>query len=277
MKRQAKKIIRLALIYVALSTIAFVAIFPYVWMVLTSFKTRVDAFAIPPVWFFKPGVGHYLEVFVRKGFSQNLLNSLIISLSSTALSLIVGVPSAYAFARYKLYGDHHMFFFILTTRMAPPITIALPLYILMARAGVLNTHFSVIIAHTTFNLALVVWLMRGFFRMIPREIEEAALIDGCSTFRVFSEISLPLSSGGLVATAIFCIIMSWNEFLFAMILGGHQAATLTMAVPGLVTTRGTFWGQIAAVGTVTTIPILIFSLLVQKHLVRGLTFGAIEG
>lgn len=277
MKERTQKIIRLTLIYIALSTIAFVAIFPYMWMVLTSFKTRLDAFAVPPVWFFKPVVDHYLEAFVNKGFLQNFVNSLIISLSTTVFSLIIGVPSAYAFARYKLYGDHHIFFYILTTRMAPPITIALPLYLLMARAGFLNTHFAIIAAHTIFNLALVVWLMRGFFKMIPKEIEEAALIDGCSALRTFFEISLPLASGGLAATAIFCIIMSWNEFLFAMILGGDQAATLTVAIPGLVTTRGTYWGQIAAAGTIITIPILIFFLVVQKHLVRGLTFGAIEG
>ena len=277
MKGQTRKKVKLILIYAALGIVAFIAIFPYVWMILTSFKTRADAFAIPPTWFFRPIIRHYLEAFINKEFLQNLVNSLIISVSTTVLSLIIGVPSAYAFARYKLYGDHHIFFYILTTRMAPPITIALPLYLVMAKAGLLNTHFAIIIAHTTFNLALVVWLMRGFFRMIPIEIEEAALIDGCSTFGTFLRISLPLAGGGLVATAIFCIIMSWNEFLFAMILGGDRAATLTVAVPGLVTTRGTYWGQIAAVGTIITIPILIFSLLVQKHLVRGLTFGAIEG
>jgi len=277
MEGKTRKKIKLVSIYLALSIIAFIAIFPYVWMVLTSFKMRADAFAIPPVWFFNPIIEHYVEAFINKGFLNNLVNSLVVSLSTTAFSLVIGVPSAYAFARYRLYGDHHMFFYILTTRMAPPITIALPLYLLLAKAGLLNTHIAVIIAHTTFNLALVVWLMRGFFRMIPKEIEEAALIDGCSIFGTFLRISLPLSAGGLAATAIFCVIMSWNEFLFAMILGGDQAATLTVAVPGLVTTRGTFWGQIAAVGTVITIPILVFSLIVQKHLVRGLTFGAIEG
>ena len=276
MKERTKKKIKLVIVYVILSIIAFIAIFPYVWMVLTSFKTRADAFSIPPAWVFRPIISHYIEAFINKGFLQNLLNSLIVSLVTTGLSLAVGVPSAYAFARYKLYGDHHIFFYILTTRMAPPITIALPLYLLMAKAGLLNTHLAIIIAHTTFNLALVVWLMRGFFRMVPKEIEEAALIDGCSILEAFLRISLPLAAGGLTATAIFCIIMSWNEFLFAMILGGDRAATLTVAVPGLVTTRGTFWGQIAAVGTIITIPILVFSLVVQKHLVRGLTFGAIE-
>jgi len=273
---RARRYIRPMFIYLLLSSVSFIAISPYLWMVMTSFKNRVDAFTIPPVWLFKPTVGHYIAAFFDKGFAGNLLNSLIISLSTVGISLILGVLSAYAFARYKLSGDHHIFFYILTTRMSPPVAMAVPLYMLMAKFGILNTYFAVIIAHITFNLALVVWMMRGFFEAVPVEIEEAALVDGCSTIQAFRLISLPLVRGGVAATAILCFIFSWNEFLFALLLSGRTIAPLTVAIPGLVTTRGTFWGQIAAVATLITIPVIIFSFIVQRHLIRGLTFGAVK-
>lgn len=269
--------LKLGFIYLLLGVIVLFAFSPYAWVVVASFKTRTEIFSIPPVWIFKPTIFNYVTAFIEKGFLGNLVNSLVISLSTTFLSLAVGVPSAYAFARYRLFGDHHLFFFILTSRMAPPVALALPLYLLMKQLGILNTHIAVVLAHTTFNLALVVWLMRGFFKAMPREMEEAALIDGCSVFAVFWRIALPVTRSGLATVAIFCIIMSWNEFLFAMLLAGSGSSTLTVVVPGLLSTRGTFWGQIAAVVTVLTLPVVTFTFIVQKHLVRGLTFGAVKG
>jgi len=271
-----KRYMKLICIYLLLSLVSFVAIFPYLWMIMTSFKSRVDAFSIPPVWLFKPVINHYIVAFIEKNFTKNLINSLIISLSTVGISLAIGVPSAYAFARYKLSGDKNIFFYILTTRMSPPVAFAVPLYILMAEFNLIGTHLAVIIAHITFNLALVVWIMRGFFEAIPIETEEAALVDGCSKMQVFRLISLPLARGGLAATAILCFIFSWNEFLFALVLSGEASTPLTVAIPGLVTTRGTFWGQIAAVATVITLPVIVFSFIVQRHLIRGLTFGAIK-
>lgn len=276
MNYRTKRHMGLVCVYLLLSLVCFIAIFPYLWMVMTSFKARVDAFAIPPVWLFKPVVYHYITAFIEKGFTKNLINSLIISLSTVGIVLAVGVPSAYAFARYKLPGDKHILFYILTTRMCPPIAMALPLYMLMSKFGLLGTQLAVIIAHITFNLALVVWIMRGFFETIPLEVEEAALVDGCSIMQTFRFISLPLVRGGIAATGILCFIFSWTEFLFALVLSKEASAPLTVAIPGLVTTRGTFWGQIAAVATLITLPVIIFSFIVQKQLIRGLTFGAIK-
>lgn len=276
MKQHFRAKLKLTLIYTVLCLICLGTIFPYVWMVMSSLKTRLDIFSIPPAWIFKPTLSNYIIALFEKGFITNFLNTVIIACFATLLSLIVGVPSAYALARWRLFGDHQVFFYVLTTRMAPPITIVVPLYLLYSKVFLLNTHIGIIIAHMTFNLAYVVWIMRGFFEMLPKEIEEAGLVDGCGNIRLFWYIVLPLARGGLIATAILCMIMSWNEFLFAFILGGIKCAPLTVVIPGLVTTYGTFWGQLTAMGSLVTIPILVFSFIIQKHLIRGLTFGAIK-
>jgi multiple sugar transport system permease protein len=249
---------------------------PYFWLIVTSLKSRVDTFSIPPRLAFSPTLDNYYTAFVTKGFASNLKNSLIVAVFSTLLSVLVGVPSAYAFSRYRLRGQDWQFFFILVTRMTPPVVLVLPLYLIMARINQIDSYLAVVIAHTTFNLPLVIWMMKGFFDSVPVEIDEAGLVDGCSAFAVFSRLVLPLTAGGLAATAILCAIFSWNEFLFALILTGRNTATLLVAVPRLMTIAGTFWGQVAAVGTVITVPVLIFAFAVQRYLVAGLTFGAIK-
>ena len=267
--------LEIALIGVA-AFIVFLEVAPFLWMVLMSLKNRLDIFEIPPKILFTPILDNYYNAFVEGPFSKYLINSLIIESSSTVLAITIGTMAAYAFSRFSIYGGKHIFFFILTTRMCPPVVVALPIFIMFSKLGLYDTHIGVILVHTIFNLALVVWLMRGFFDDIPREIDQAAMIDGHSEWTVFRKFILPLVLPGIVVSAMFCLVFSWNEFLFAMILTQFDATTLPVGVPQLVTSRGTYWGQVAAVGVVITLPVLIFSLVFHKYLVRGLTFGAVK-
>lgn len=254
-----------------------VALTPYVWMVLTSFKSRIDALADHPVWLFTPTLEHYPKVFLEKEYLPLAWNSVLVASASTVLSLLLGAPAAYVFARHDFKGKEDLFFFFLTTRMAPPIAVVVPMFLMFTTIGITDRPISVIIAHTSFNLSLVVWMMRGFFADIPREIDEAALMDGNGRLGMFLRVIVPLAAPGLAATAILCFILSWNEFLYAFILVAFESRTLTVGIPGLVTPHGTLWGQVAAVAVVATLPIILFTILVQRHLVRGLTFGAVKG
>jgi multiple sugar transport system permease protein len=245
------------------------ALAPYIWIVLTSFKTRLDALADTPVWLFTPTLDHYPEVFIGKGYLPLVWNSAIVAVSTTLLSLAVGAPAAYVFARHRFAGQE--------TRMAPPIAIVVPMFLLFTEIGITDHLIAVIIAHTSFNLSLVVWMMRGFFADIPREVDEAAQMDGLSRAGTFLRVLVPMAAPGLAASAILCFILSWNEFLYAFILVAFEGRTLTVGIPGLITPHGTLWGQVAAVAVVATLPIIAFTVLVQRHLVRGLTFGAVKG
>lgn len=257
--------------------IVVVALTPYVWMFLTSFKSRVDALSDTPRWLFPPTLEHYPEVFLEKQYVPLVWNSVLVALGSTVLSLAAGVPAAYVFARHQFRAKEDLFFFFLTTRMAPAISIVVPMFLLFNRLGLTDSRTAVILAHSTFNLSLVVWMMRGFFADIPAELDEAAQLDGHSRAGAFVRVLLPLAAPGIAATAVLCFILSWNEFLYAFILAAFEGRTLTVGIPGLVTPHGTLWGQVAAVAVVATIPIIIFTALVHRHLVRGLTFGAIKG
>ncbi|MER8625033.1 carbohydrate ABC transporter permease [Mesorhizobium sp. M1143] len=254
-----------------------VALTPYVWMVLASFKNRVDLLSSVPKWIFSPTLANYPAVFIDKEYWPLAINSVLISVSSTILCIVIGAPAAYGFARSDFPGREDLFFFFLTTRMAPPISIAVPLFLFFTSLGLIDTIYAVVIAHTSFNLSLVVWMMRGFFAEIPREIDEAAMMDGRSRLGAFFFVVAPLAAPGSGGTAVLCFILSWNEFLYAFILVAFDGRPLTVGIPGLVTPHGTLWGQVAAVAIVATLPIVLFTFLVQKQLVRGLTFGAVKG
>ncbi|MGI9413767.1 MAG: carbohydrate ABC transporter permease, partial [Hyphomicrobiales bacterium] len=217
----------------AIIVVLMLLLLPYLWIVLTSFKTRLDALADVPVWVFTPTYDHYPTVFLDKGYLPLVWNSVIVAVFSTALSLIVGAPAAYVFARFDFPAKEDLFFFFLTTRMAPPVSVVVPMFLLFTTLGITDKPIAVILAHTTFNLSLVVWMMRGFFADIPREIDEAAMMDGHSRFGTFLRILVPLSAPGLAATAVLCFILSWNEFLYAFILVAFEGRTLTVGIPGL--------------------------------------------
>ena len=266
-----------ALALAVVAAVLVAALTPYLWVFLTSFKTRIDALSGTPVWLFAPTFEHYPQVFLDKGYLPLVWNSVIVAVASTLLSLGVGTPAAYVLARHDFPGREDLFFFFLTTRMAPPISVVVPMFLLFTALGITDTPLAVILAHSTFNLSLVVWVMRGFFADIPREIDEAAMMDGNTRAGTFLRVLVPLAAPGLAATAILCFILSWNEFLYAFVLAAFESRTLTVGIPGLITPHGTLWGQVAAVAVVATLPIVLFTFLVQRHLVRGLTFGAVKG
>ena len=257
--------------------VTLISLIPFLWIVMSAFKDRMEIMSPTLKLFFKPTLSNFKEAFGSGGFSIYLRNSLIVAISNIALCIITGIPAAYSFSRYYILGAKHLFFYVLTTRMCPGIAIGLPLYVLFDRLNLLGTTPGIILAHVTFNLALVIYLMKSLFDAIPKEVDRAALVDGYSEWQVFTRVILPIAKPSIMATAFLAFIYSWNEFLFAMLLGGQTARTLPASFPGLVTALGTYWGQLCAAATVVAIPVIILALFVQKYLVQGLTLGAVKG
>ncbi|KRB35218.1 hypothetical protein ASD93_15365 [Microbacterium sp. Root180] len=247
---------------------------PIVWLVLTSFKDRIDIFSSAPTLFFTPTLDNYVEAFVDKGFADNLVNSAVVGVVSTLVAMVVGVPAAYSLSRISK-GEGFMMA-LLAARLLPAMVLAVPLFVLASNLGLRDTYVGLIAAHLTFALPFTVWMMRGFFLSVPTTLDEAARLDGCGEWGTFLRVILPIVKPGLAATAIFCLINSWNEFLFALVLTGRHTQTLPVAIPSLITPIGTSWGQVAAVGTVTILPVMIVAFIVQKHIVAGMTGGAIS-
>jgi len=256
-----------------LGTLAFLA-FPLVWMFMGSFKTQADFMAYPPRWLFSPTLANYELVFVRGDFLKFTVNSLVIALGSTAMSLVLGVPAAYSIARYR---QTRLGMILLTARMAPGIAFLIPWFILFSKLRMIDTYVAVMLTHMVVVLPLVIWVLVGFFEDIPRELEEAALIDGCRLIGVFRRVALPLARPGIVATAILGIIASWNNFIFSLIIAGNTTRTLPVAIFNFVSYDALNWGGLTAASSIITMPVLIMAFIVQKHIVRGLTFGALKG
>jgi len=271
------KIIKKGFIYGLIGLLVGIFVFPYFWLLCTAFKTRKDMFAVPPHWIFNPTLTHFYEAFFRKGFTLYFWNSLISATVSTLIVVAVALPAAYAFARFKIIGGKALFMYILTSYMAPPIVFCVPLYILFSNLNVINTLPALILGHVEYNLGYAIWVMTGFFEDIPRDLDEAALVDGCTWFQAFYKVILPVAKTSIATTFIFCFIFSWNEFLYALTLTGHTSRTLPVAIVGLVTPLGTYWGQIASIATVITVPVIILTFLLHKYVVRGLTLGAVKG
>ncbi len=270
-------LLRLLCLFVAL----LAALAPVYWMLTISLKTEVDQFASPPPWFiFTPTLEHYYDAFVTRSFGQYLITSAIVAVVSTLCALVLGTLAAYALARFRLpYDlDRRLSLWILSTRMFPAIVTAVPLFLMMRDLRLLDTKASLIIVYTAFNLPFVVWMMRGFFDEVPRDLEEAALVDGDSRLGALVRVVLPLVAPGLAATAVFCLIVSWNEFLFALVLTQTDASmTLPVGIAGRVTQYEIKWGVMSAAGAVAIVPILVFAMAMQKYLVRGLSLGAVKG
>jgi len=265
------------IILLVIAAVVFVVIlFPPVVLFLTSIKTELDALSFPPKWIFKPTIENYTTIFKFSPFTRYLLNSLIVASLNTAVVLVLGSLAAYSLARFKFKGVDNLAFWILSIRMMPPVAAIIPIYIIMRNLRLLDTPWSLVITYLTFNLPFAVWMMRSFFQEIPREIEESALVDGCSTLSAFRKIALPLVAPGLAATGILTFIFSWNEFLFALILTGSKAVTLPVGITGYMKETGINWGYMTAGGALALIPVIVFTILVQKHLVKGLTMGALK-
>jgi multiple sugar transport system permease protein len=267
--------------YALLACAVLAAVTPVYWLATVSLKTEVDQFAVPPLWFgFNPTLAHYYDAFFARSFGQYLQTSAIVAALSTLCALLLGTFAAYGLARFRLPAklDRRISIWILSTRMFPPIVSAVPLFLLMRDVRLLNTITSLVIVYTAFNLPFVVWMMRGFFQELPRELEEAAMVDGDSRMGALVRVILPLVTPGLAATAVFCLIMSWNELLLALVLTQTDAAmTLPVGIAGRVTQYEIKWGVMSAAGVVAMVPILVFAIAAQRYLVRGLSLGAVKG
>jgi multiple sugar transport system permease protein len=263
-----------ALFYGTLFALLAFFLFPLLWMILTSLKTNVQAMAYPPLWAFRPTLQNYVDVFAKNPFIQYIVNSTIIAVLAVGASLICGLPAGYAMARYR---QNALGFLFLIVRILPGIAFLVPLFVIYRQLGMINTLWGLALAHIIVVLPLVIWIMAGFFEDVPRELEEAALIDGCSRVGAFVRIILPLSKPGIVAASILGFIASWNNFIFVLILGGKNTITLPMAVYGFVSFEDVNWGGLTAAATLITLPILVLSLIVQRHLAGGLTVGAVKG
>jgi multiple sugar transport system permease protein len=280
-RSRTKEISSRFLAYAAIIVALVATLFPVYWIAINSFKFDIDIFSVPPLWFpTNPTLKHYHAAFVERPFLQYALNSFVIAVATTFVSVVLGTLAGYALARFRYPGRsrYHISFWILSTRMMPPIVSIIPLYLFFNYFNMLNTKSALVIAYTAFNLPFAIWMMKSYFQDLPVELEEAAMVDGDTRWGAFLRVALPLARPGIAATSIFCLIISWNEFLLALIVTlTEQSQTLPIGIAGRVTQYNTYWGEISASGFMACIPIVIFAFIVQKHLVRGLSFGAVKG
>ncbi len=267
-----------ALIYATLSALVIAFLFPLVWIAGLSFKTRMQTFADPPLYLWWPTLENYADVLGRSDFVMAFVNTLLVSGSAVGLSLCIGVPAAYAFARFPFTGRSFLFFALLVMRMLPPIAVLVPMYVLFSKIGLTTTRLSVVLAYSTFALPLVTWIMRGFFEDLPPELEESAWIDGANRYGAFLHIVLPLAKPGMVASAILCLQLAWNDFLFAAVLTNNATQTLPVKMMTFSAgDSGVDWGGVTASGMLVILPVIAFSFIAQRHLVAGLSSGAVKG
>ncbi|MBP9182265.1 MAG: carbohydrate ABC transporter permease [Fuscovulum sp.] len=286
-----------------------ITLLPLVWIISTGFKSGPDSISYPPKVLFEPSLQGYVNLFTtrtrvaqeefqalppaetwydqivrdqgmviagKSRFGERFLNSVIIGFGSTALSIFLGTLAAYAFSRFKVPLKDDLLFFILSTRMMPPIAVAIPIYLMYRELGLSDTHLGMILLYTAVNISLAVWLLKGFIDEIPREYEEAALIDGYTRFQAFRKVVLPQAATGIASTAIFCLIFAWNEYAFAVLLTSGTAQTAPPFIPTIIGVGGQDWPAVAAGATIFLLPVMIFTILLRKHLLRGITFGAVR-
>ncbi len=265
------------LVYTLAILAVILSIAPIVYIVLTSFKEPKLTFAIPPVWSFTPTLKNYQEVLSSTNFGKYFLNSVLVALITTGIALMLGTLAAYGFSRFRFRGHFWLKMSSLVPQMLPPIAIIVPLYVLFSKLDWIDTRQALVISYLTFTIPLSTWMMIGFFDDVPIELEEAAMIDGCSRFGALVRVSLPLAVPGMAATAILAFLYCWNEFLYAVILTGRDARTLPVIITSFMTNKSVLWGRIAASGSLVLIPVLIFALLAQRYLIRGLAKGAVKG
>lgn len=288
---------------------ALISLIPLVWIFMTSFRTPEDAIAYPPKVVAQASAIGYVNLFTTRSrvsaeelaalppaetwyeglvreqqmilagpsrFSDRYLNSLLIGFGSTLLSVVLGTLAAYAFSRFRVPGKDDWLFFILSTRMMPPIAVAIPVYLMFRHLGLNDTHLGLILLYTVVNLSLAVWLLKGFMDEIPREYEEAAMVDGYTRWQAFLKVVLPQAATGIATTSIFCLIFAWNEYAFALLLTSGTAQTSPPFIPTIIGEGGLDWPAMAAGTTLFLLPVLVFTVLLRKHLLRGVTFGAIR-
>jgi multiple sugar transport system permease protein len=263
-----------ALLYAGIALVICPFLFIFLWMVLSSLKTNVQQTAWPPLFLFRPTLSNYALVFARVPFVSYAVNSIVVSVSATLLGLLVGLPAAYSIARWK---QSRLAVAILTARMVPWISFLLPWYLLFSRARLIDTYWALILTHLIITIPMTIWLMIAFFEDLPRELEDAAFIDGCSRLGMFLRVCLPLASPGIVASAILCLIYSWNNFIFALILAGRKTMTLPVSVYSFMSFNEVNWGGVTAAATLIVLPVLILTFAIQRYLIKGLALGGVKG
>ena len=266
----------LALRYLAAVVALIVFLFPLYWLFGMSLKTAEEIFAYPPVWW--PSAvrfENYLVLF-RDGDAKTIGNSLVIATVSTVLAMFFGTLCAYSIARFRTGGDNFAMW-VLSNRMLPPIVIVFPVFLLYVKLGLVDTYLGLIILYTAFNLPYVIWMMRGYIQDIPLELEESALVDGCTRWRVFRKVVLPMARSGIFATAVFTFVFAWNEFLFALVLARSEVTTFPVQVTHYLGGQSNFYSKIAAMSVLGTLPIFIAVAMLQRFLVRGISLGAVKG
>jgi len=272
--REKKHVIILIILIIGIALVIFLS--PVFWMVLTSFKEKGEYFSYPPVFISRSfDLSHFargLQIGGRKG----IVDSFIIALFATLLSMAVGSLGAYSLARFRI-GGKNLAFWILSIRMMPPIASVLPLFLFYRFLHLLDTYQALVITYSILNIPFAVWMLKGFFEELPVELEEAALVDGCGRFGAFYKIALPLIAPGLVATALFCFIFSWNEFFFALILSRSRITPVTVVISGMIGGHEILWAEISSVATMASLPVIAIAIILQRYLVRGLTMGAVKG
>ncbi len=256
---------------------ALVSLFPIYVMITTSFKIRADAFSIPPKWFFTPTLKNYTDVLYGQNFFRYFLNSVMVALGSTLLSVMLGALAGYALARFRFMGKGVIVISTLLLRMIAPVILVIPIYVLWSKMGLVNSRAGLIITYVALNLPFNIWVLRTFIAEIPVEIEEAALIDGCGELTIFFKIIMPLIAPGLAVASIFTFRIAWNEFILSLVLTNRFTRTLPVAVSLYLTDHGIEWGQIMAIAMIIAIPAFIFTFTAAKSLIMGMTAGAVKG
>jgi multiple sugar transport system permease protein len=252
-------------------------LFPIAWMVVLSLKTQVEALRVPPELVFTPTLAAYEAVWAKAGFGRALLNSIAISLLSLGIGMTCALFAAYAVSRYRFRGARAILMAMLATRIFPPVALVIPFYLNLRAIGGHDTHWGLALAYVALNIPLATWMLKGYFDAVPAELEEAAMVDGASRFQAVRRVTLPLMAPGLAATAIFAFVISWNDFLFALILTSRTARTLPVVIAEFVGDTGVDWPEIMAASVTALAPILAATFLLQRHIAAGLTAGAVKG
>jgi len=276
---QTRRAIGNILLYGVTAIILLVIAFPAYWLVTTAFKYEVDTIVSPPIIIPLRGtVENFRLVLGAQDIGRFFANSIIISLTTTVVGILLGSLAAYALAKtYLRFAVRQgLMVWILVTRIFPPVTTAIPYFVIIRSLGISDTHFALILTHVAYTLPFVIWLMLGFFQDIPEDIERAAMVDGCSLWQRFSQVVLPLALPAIAVTAIFTFIYSWNEFLYASMLTSLKAKTLPVVISGYMSDKFLRWGEMSALASLMILPVMIFAAFTQRYLVRGLTFGAVK-
>jgi multiple sugar transport system permease protein len=275
---EVRKLSSKTILWILLAAVVLLYGFPFLYMLLTSFKSPLETIAVPPkVLPSQWTVANYVAALSKGGVVASFVNSVVTASLSTLFSLALGLPAAYAVVRYKTRTGRFFIVAALVTRMVPPIVVGVPMLSIFRNLGLSDTSIALAIAHTTISLPLSIWLMSSFFEAVPSDLEEAAKIDGCSRLGALWRIVIPVTSGGVAVTAIFAFLASWNEFLFALLLTAVRAQTTPVVIANFQTQFGLDWGSMTALAVVYSVPVILLTLLLQRRIVAGLTLGAVKG